>query len=338
MRASAQAARLLVALGLGPASIAGCGEPSGNAVVLRVGSRAITKAEVDHWTRVIERGGAFSGFRGSPPHGNPRQRAVTLLITSDWLADEARRLGVAPAAGTIQRALAEREQSTEFQKQLRATGQTVADVALEMRAELAGEAIREELARRASQFTQRDLVDFYHANPRLFSGLEVRVTDLLEGQPSASAAAALVARIGTGPRFAKLAYHERVSRTPSFMGTPEKVKVVNAIFAARPGVASSPMKLNGSWAVFVVRKALPPALKPFASVRTEVLQRLNVARQQAVAARFDGEYTKRLRSEASCRAGYVAPGCPQFTGQLAAYEDPFSRRAHSLLSERALAP
>jgi hypothetical protein len=336
MPAPGQAAKLLLIFGACLAALAGCGGVSDDAVVVKVGGLAITKAAVDHWTRVIEHGGAFSGFRGAPSRGTPKQRAVTLLVTSHWLVDEAARLGVAAPEATIEQALAEREHGPEFQKRVRASGQTIADVKLELRAELAGEAIREKLAGEAAQFTRRDLVDFYHANPSQFSGLEVRVTDLLENQPSPAAAAALVRRIGTGRRFTKLAYHEHVTRTPGFMRTPEKTKVVNAIFAARPGVASRPMMLNGHWAVFVVRKAIPPVLKPFASVRTEAAGQLNVIRQHESASRFDSEYTARWHARTSCRAGYVAAGCPQFTGQLEAYEDPFSKRAHPLMSEGAL--
>jgi hypothetical protein len=303
---------------------------------VRVGDHAISKATVDHWANVIRRGGAFSGFRGAPAHGTPRQRAVTALVTSTWLIDEAAHLGLMVPQQTIDRALAERKQSSEFASRLRKTGQTVPDIEFEMKAELVGEAIREALARRAVRFTHRDLVDFYRANPHMFSGLEVRVTDLIENQPSPAAAAGLVKRIGGGRRFASRSIHELVSRTPGYMRTPEKVKLVEAIFAAKPGVVSKPMRLNGSWAVFVVRKVIPPPLKSLASVHAEAARLLNVARQHAIASRFDHEYTTRWHAATSCKSGYVAPGCPQFTGQLESYEDPFSKRAHPLLSEGAL--
>jgi hypothetical protein len=327
----------LVALGLCLAGLTACGAGVSNkTTVVKVGNLAISKATVEHWTRVIKRGGAFSGFRGAPPHGTPMQRAITLLVTSNWLIDEAARQGVAAPAATVEQALAEREQGPEVQRHLRATGESVADVELEIKAELAGEAIRAKLASRAAHFTQHELVDFYQANPQRFSGLEVRVTDLIENQPSAAAATALARRVGTGSAFTKLAYHEHVSRTPGYLRTPEKVKVVNAIFAAPTGVVSSPMRLNGHWTVFIVRKVLPPVVKPLASVRSEAATQLNVTRQHDVAARFDSEYKRRWSAETSCRSGYVAAGCPQYAGRLESYEDPFSKRAHPLLSEGAL--
>jgi hypothetical protein len=336
-RGPGQAAKLLAILGV-CAGLTACGGGGfgSDTTVVRVGNLAISKAVVDHWASVIKRGGAFSGFRGAPPRGTPRQRAITLLVTSNWLIAEAERQGVAAPEATVAQALVERERSPEFHKRLRETGQTLAGVEFEMRAELAGEAIRAKLASGAAHFSPRDLVAFYRANPRLFSGLEARVTDLLENQPSPSAAAALVRRIGTGRRFAEMANHEQVSRTSGYMQTPEKVKLVEAIFAARPGVVSRPMPLNGTWTVFVVRKLLPPKLKPLASVHAEASRLLNVARQHEIASVFDSEYRRRWSARTSCRSGFVAPGCPQYRGQLDAYEDPFSTRAHPLLSEGAV--
>jgi hypothetical protein len=336
MPAPGQAAKLLIAVGV-CAGLSACGSGiRSDATVLEVGHLAISKATVEHWTKVIERGGAFSGFRGAPRRGTAVQRAVTLLVTSHMLIDEAARQSVAAPRATIQQALSEREQSAEFNERLQTTGETIPDVELEMRAELAGEAIREKLAGEAAAFTRAELVDFYQSHPSMFSGLEVRVTDLIEDQPSASAAAALVRRIGTGARFASLAIREQVSRTPGYMATPEKTKVVDAIFAARPGVVSHPMRLNKSWAIFIVRRAIPPMPKPLGEVRSEVARSLDVSRQHEIASRFDSAYVARMRADTRCTSGYVAAGCPQFKGLLEAYEDPFSRRAHPLLSEAAV--
>lgn len=60
------AAALAIALATALATAIGaCGSSSENAVVVSVGSHAITKATVDHWTRVVQRGGAFTAFRAN---------------------------------------------------------------------------------------------------------------------------------------------------------------------------------------------------------------------------------------------------------------------------------
>jgi foldase protein PrsA len=324
-------------LAIAAAALTACGGTPKDAVVVRVGDVAIAKGTVDHWTSVIERKGAFTGFRGQP-QGSARRRALALLISSHWLIGEAARERVLPPESALDEAVEAREQEAPgFARRLRATGETVPDVKLEMRAELAGETIREQLADRASRVSRRDVLDFYRANAAQFRAPEVRVVDLLENLPSASAATALVRKIGTGARFAKLAYREHVTRSPGIMATHEKALVVEAIFAARPGAVSRPVQLNHHWAVFVVRRIVPPRPQRLASVRGEVLKRLNVTRQRAIATSFDREFLARWRAKTSCRSGYVAPGCPQAHEPLGRYEDPFSLRAHPLLSEQAAA-
>src|SRR5882757_4297920 len=64
-----------VSIVLGLSACGGAGESSD---VVRVGRNAITKAAVDQWTNVVRRGGAFTGFRGAPRRGTPRQRALAL--------------------------------------------------------------------------------------------------------------------------------------------------------------------------------------------------------------------------------------------------------------------
>jgi PPIC-type PPIASE domain len=317
-------------------AISACGGTSDGTVVVRVGDVAITKATVDHWTHVIERKGAFTGFRGEP-RGDARHRALALLISSQWLIGEAARQGVALPEDAIEEAIEDHEnESPGFRKRLRATGETIADYKLEARAELAGETLRERLAEQASQITRQQAIDYFRANRASFDLPEVRVVDLVENLPSSAAASALVREIGTGRRFAKLAYREHVSRIPSFTQTPEKAAVVNAIFAARPGVASAPMQLNHHWTVFVVRSSLPAQPQSFAAVRGELLMRLNAKRQHELAKRFDREYVARWRAKTVCASGYVGPGCPQDHALLGGYEDPFSLRAHPLLSEGAV--
>jgi hypothetical protein len=309
--------------------LSSCGGDRENSAVVRIDGQLIGKATVEHWTEVIRRGGGFTGLRGEP-RGTPRQRALSLLISCTWLADEAARRGVAASRKAIDRALVERkeaDQGAEFQEQFDTTGQTLADTRREVTAELDLEAIRRQLARRAVRISQQAIAAFYHRNIRLFRTPEVRVVDLIEQQPSAAAALALVERIGSGRRFEQAAYHERVSRGAGVSSSREKATVVKAIFAARIGVVSRPMMLGHRWTVFVVRRAIPPSVKPLANVHRKILLRLRSRRERELATRFSREYTTRWVARTRCQPTYVVAGCSQSTGQVGVYEDPFAESA-----------
>jgi foldase protein PrsA len=309
--------------------LSGCGAgASKDSVVARVDGAPITRAMVDHWTAVGQRGGAFTGYRGTP-RGTPKQRALVLLISSRWLLGEAARRGVPVSENEISEALAERTRgaaASEFHKRLQATGQTVADVKLELGAELALEAIRERQMRLAGKFTQSDGAMFYRQGGwRSYSTPKVSVVDIIENIPSAAAATALVKQVGTGRGFAKLALHKKLAYSPGVLaGAASKKAVDYSIFAAHPGVVSRPMRFFSGWTVFVVRKVIPPKPRPLAEVRAQVIAAYRQQRTREVFRVLGNEYTRRWAGKTDCREGYVVPGCAQYRGPLGSYEDPFS--------------
>jgi hypothetical protein len=318
----------VIALALIAAGLSACGGDAGSTVVVRVGDKAITKAMVDHWTSVISREGPFTGFRGEP-RGAPKQRALIVLISSSWLIGEAEREGLDVSGAVVDEAFAGRELEgggVSYRKKLRQLGKTIADVKLELRAELALEAIRRALTRRSTDVSSAEVASFYRRDPSSFGIPEARVVDLAENLPSPEAATALVKRVGIGKRFTKVGgYHELVLRNPGLMSTPDKVRLVNEIFAARPGVVSRPLPFFfHRWVIFVVRKVIPARALPLAKVRGQVAARLKVSRKRELAARFDAEYRDRWGRHTHCLAGYVVPGCVQHGGSLGTYEDPFS--------------
>jgi hypothetical protein len=310
-------------------SLASCGSVGRSAVVVRVGNEPITKATVDRWTDIVRRGGVFAGVRGVPRRGTPRQRAVALLISSAWLIGEARRLGLPLSEEAVDEVAAERISAGGAGiagKKLSAVGQTVAGIKLEARAELALEVLREGLARRVGQITKPEMAAYYHRNLNLFRTPARRLIDIIENIPSRAGAAALVARVGTGRRFTRMAFHKMIMLTPGLLnGAAAKKKVDYAIFAARPGVVSRPMRLFTGWTVFVVRRVFPRQPRALASVQALVTTGLRQRREQAIFGSYSADYVDRWMSKTTCRGGYVAPGCPQYGGSLGEYENPFIR-------------
>lgn len=317
----------VVALLLG--ALAGCGSGGQNAVVVRVGGQVITKRAVDHWADVIRRGGAFAGSRGEPARGDSEQRALALLISSNALIDEAADKGFAVPAEAVDLALHEREEqvgSSQFRQHLEATGQTAADVKFELEAELALGAMHQDMERRAMRVTPAEIADFYSKNRELFRPPELRVVDFKESLPSRQAATAFVRRVGAGQRFTEAGFRELVPRPLVATGRPDKIQLVRAIFSARTGVVSSPLRFFSAWTVFVVRKIIPQHgnPRPFAEVRGEAAERLAAVRRRTIEAQLDTEYRERWLARVQCRAGYIAPGCARYRGRLGSYEDPFA--------------
>lgn len=306
---------------------AGCAGGAEGPTVVRVGGDAIGQRTVAHWSRVAERGGLFDGTSAAGT-GTPKERGVAFLISSAWLVGEAARLGVAVPASAVSRAASERSTATgeaEFDESLHAAGQTRADVEREVRAELSLAAIRRSLAKRAALVSGGEIAAFYESNRRMFVISEVRDVDLIESFPSRAVAVAVVKRIGGGRRFAKKAFHEKPLRSSiAKWKIADKKVVLRAIFAARPGAVSKPMRMSGRWIVFVVRRIVPPSLEPLAQVRGEIVRLLIARRRKQIGAQFEREYKARWTARTSCRPGYVVQGCAQYSGPVASVENEFA--------------
>ncbi len=323
---NATARATVTILALSAVGLTACGAGSVGPAVVHVGTTSIGKTDVEHWARVVQRGGGFQQLRAGQ-QGTPRQRALGMLISADWINAEAARQGVAPSGEEVSSAMTERREAngaSEFQAALHAAGQTVDDVKLEAKTELAASAIGGKLAKQATQITEPQIISFYARNHRLFIKPEERYAELIEHLPSPSAALALVRRIGTGSGFKKRALKEAVSRAPNGGPSPGDIKnVSDAIFAARQGVVSAPTRLNRDWTVFIVRKITPARLKPLATVRREVVRRLIALRHRQITTSFEKEYKARWTARTNCSPGYVVQKCAQYTGPQAPEESPF---------------
>jgi hypothetical protein len=273
---------------------------------------------------VIERGG---GDFHEEPNGTPRHRALAFLISSAWLTGEVARQGRSISDDAVDRALAEREEDNgraEFRHSLTETGRTLADARLEIKTDLAIAEIRREIATHAGEVTAPELVVYYDQNPRPFRHHELRYVELIEKLSTPAAARALVRRIGTGKAFSKRAYHEALAQNVEPVGgTPTKDAVIRAIFAAKEGVVSRPMKLSTGWTVFIVRKIVPATVRPLPEVRDEVAKLLSSRREREFTGSFYKEYVRRWTARTHCSAGYVVQGCVDYTGHPVSEESQF---------------
>jgi hypothetical protein len=147
----------IVPLGVALGVLASCGSAptTRSPTVVVVGKTAITKLDVRHWMTAL----SLSGARERSLHSDepPLQQAVSFLITSRWMIDEAHRRKLGATTGEVDEALEQQESAytsrSEFTALLKESGRTVADLRLELEAELAFTALRRMLAPDEGQTT-----------------------------------------------------------------------------------------------------------------------------------------------------------------------------------------
>jgi len=262
--------------------------------------------------------------------GAPRERALHFLIASDWLLGQAAREGLHVNKSAVHHGLAERVEAVpdgeaEFKRELASTGQTVADIELEVRASLAARMLGEAGLKRVPAVTHAQVQSYYNRNRRLFRIPDQREVDLIEGIDSHRAAVALGRHLGPGERFAKRAIREIVARqTPYEAAHRDNGELVHAIFATPPGRLGEPAPFHTLWVLLVVRKLIPSSVKPLTSVGGEIEQKLRDERRRTLVAGYLASYRRLWRVRTTCRPGFVVQQCTEYRGPIVPEANPFS--------------
>ena len=206
----------------------------------------------------------------------------------------------------------------EFEEEIASTGQTLADVRLEVKAELALARLRDFLFRSVHSVTQKQIAGYYKRHLQSYRIPDRRWVDLIEAIPDYAHAVALGKRLGPGRRFAKRALHELVARqTPYEAANRDNHQLVHAIFAATPGRVAKPASFNDKWVLLVVRRLVPGgSFTPLSKVSAEISRHLSDERQQQALTRFLDAYRREWTAKTRCRAGYVVQKCAEYRGQL----------------------
>jgi hypothetical protein len=328
------------------AGLIGCGGAAGGAqtrVIVRVGDSSITTTALTHWMHVLAPQHVVPEpprysvcvarlkqlARGADParledECRSERRALTaqalgFLISTDWLTGEAAGRGVGVSKGEIERRLEQRRRSfsngeAEFRESLAAVAHTLADLELEMEAELAREKIRQSLASAEPGITDARLARYYARNIQRYRVSERRHIYIAENFSSRAAATRLMREVAHGRSLAAASLSETFPRSeiPETFG--EKRTILEAIFAAKPHVVAKPVELNHLFFVFEVTHVAPAHLRSFASVRGTIAKRLLGEQQRRTLAGFVAAWRRRWTARTDCSAGYVVQKCRQYSG------------------------
>lgn len=309
---------------------AGCGGATRDPVAVRVGDVSISQATVAHWAHAIGLGGTVGTSLGKTS-GTPREKALHFLITAQWLIAEAAERSLAVSDASVEHGLKERMESVpdghrEFQEELSSTGQTVDDVKLEIKAELAAAALRELVNLREPGVTSgKEVIDYYNRHLASFSIPEKRLVDLIENVPSRAAAIALGRRLGSGARFSQRALQESVAReSPAKARREGNGELVRGIFAAIQGTVAPPARFGGGWVLIVARGRVPGRTRSLKEVEVEIERHLLAERLHTLFAEFIDGYTVKWTTRTDCRPGFVVQKCSQYHGRPTSEGNPLS--------------
>jgi parvulin-like peptidyl-prolyl isomerase len=254
-----------------------------------------------------------------------RETVLDRLITNEWLIGGGRELGLKVGEAEVRQNIAEfkkRNYPTEakFRGYLTSSGQTPGDLIFQTRVEFLSQGIRNAIKQKVGAFPDSRIAAYYNAHKRLYVVPETRDFEIARTKTRGEALR-VKREIASGKSFSTV-----VKRLPlkqpifSKAGLVKNLKsgvyneppLNDAIFRARPGVLSGPIRIFLGWYVFEVKRIHPSRQKPLSEVEASIEKTLPEKLQQQALVAYIKAWRKRWTARTDCAANYVVRRCKQF--------------------------
>ena len=252
-----------------------------------------------------------------------RDQVLQLLISFQWLEGEAQDQGIKVTDAEVKKSFEQQKKQSfpkeaDYQKFLKDSGQTEADILLQVKADLLATKIRDKVVKGKDKVSDAQIRDFYNKNKQRFSQPERRDLLVVLTKSKAKAEAARKA-LRSGQSWKAVAKKFSIDQASKAQGgkLPAQAKgtlekqLDEAVFSAKKGKLSGPVKTQFGFYVFKVTKITPASQQTLAQARETIRQTLQSQNQQKALEAFSKDYSERWKQKTDCREGYVIQQCKQ---------------------------
>jgi foldase protein PrsA len=252
-----------------------------------------------------------------------RDQVLQLLISFQWLEGEASAQGIKLTDAEVKKSFDQQKKQSfpkdaDYQKFLKDSGQSEADILLQVKADLLASKIRDKVVKGKDKVSDAQIQDFYDKNKARFAQPERRdlLVVLTKGQAKADAARKALQGGQSWKAVAKKFSIDEASKAQGgklpaqAKGTLEK-QLDEAVFKASKGKLSGPVKTQFGYYLFKVTKVTPASQQTLEQAKETIRQTLQSQNQQKALETFSKDYSKRWKEKTDCREGFVIQQCKQ---------------------------
>jgi foldase protein PrsA len=254
-----------------------------------------------------------------------KAEVLNFLISSQWVINEAKERGVNIPESEVKKQFeslkaAQFPSEKAFHEYLARTGETEADLLLRVKLSLLARKIQESIVKGQKRpVSKAEIAKYYETHKSSYGKPERRNLQLILTKNESGAKAAK-AEIEGGKNFATVA--KAVSLDPLSKNSggslpevsrgEEEKALDEAVFAAKAGVLSGPVKTPFGYYIFKVTKVLPSSQESLAQAESAIHSQLSSGGAQHALTKFVEEFKKKWTGRTECKPGYLAPDCKEY--------------------------
>ena len=250
-----------------------------------------------------------------------RDQVMQFLIQSRWILGEANDQGVKVSDAEVRKSFDQQKRQsfptdTQYQAYLKTSGMTEADILMQVKVSLLSTKIRKKVTKGKDKVTDAQITSYYNKNQSRFAQPERRNLNVVLTKTKPQADQALKA-LRSGQSFAAVAKKFSIDQASKAQGgklpavTPgQQEKAFDAaIFKARRGALTGPVKTQFGYYVFTVTKATPASQQTLEQAKPTIRQLLASQGQQSALNSFVKDFQKKWKGQTNCRKGFVIALC-----------------------------
>jgi parvulin-like peptidyl-prolyl isomerase len=247
-----------------------------------------------------------------------RDQVLQLLISFEWIEGEAKNQNIKVSDKEVKASFDKQKKQAfpkdaDFQKFLKDSGQTEGDILKRVRLDTLSNKIREKVTKGKDKVSDAEISAYYTKNKERFAQPERRDLRIVLTKGKAKAEQAKKALDG-GQSFKSVAKRFSIDQAsggklPAVAKGQQEKALDTAIFQAKKGQLTGPVKTQFGYYVFEVTKVTKASQQSLDQAKTTIKQTLASQNQQKALDKFVKSFRKRWKAKTDCREGYRTQDC-----------------------------
>jgi foldase protein PrsA len=250
-----------------------------------------------------------------------RNQVLQLLISFEWIEGEAKDMDIKVSDSAVKKSFDKQKKEAfpkdaDFQKFLKDSGQTQDDILKRVRLDTLSNKIREKVTKGKDKVTDAQIADYYNKNKQRFAQPERRDLRIVLTKGEAKAKQAKRA-LDSGQSFKTVAKKFSIDQAskaqggklPAVAKGQQEKALDTAIFKAKKGRLTGPVKTQFGYYVFEVTKVTKASQQTLAQAKETIRQTLASQNQQKALDKFVKSFRERWKEKTDCREGFRTADC-----------------------------
>ena len=250
-----------------------------------------------------------------------QEQVLGLLISFEWIEREAEDQGIKVTDAEVKKSFEEQKKQSfpktaDYEKFLKDSGQTNEDVMQRVRLDTLSQKIRDKVTKGKDKVTDQQIEDYYNKNKAQFAQPERRDLSIVLTKTEAKAKQAKAA-LESGESFKSVVKQYSIDdaskaqggKLPAVAKGQQEKAFDDAIFKAKKGKLSGPVKTQFGWYVFRVDKVTKASQQTLEQAKTTIKQVLASQNQQKALDAFVKDFRKKWKEKTECRDEFATQDC-----------------------------